>query len=116
MILTRWMPVRCLFWAPFPPIGSAGSLFRADEVGLALRAGARENGAMQRSCHERNHAPETPLPRTEALVPLGALDRAARVADVRDRMLACLEELDRLQLSYAANHLCHAIEIIEDAP
>jgi hypothetical protein len=45
---------------------------------------------------------------------LNALERAARIADVKDRMTSCLEELDRLQLVYAANHLCHAIEIIED--
>jgi len=69
---------------------------------------------MQRSCPERKFVPEKPLPQGEAAGSLSALDRAARVADVKDRMRSCLEELDRLQLVYAANHLCHAIEMIED--
>jgi len=60
--------------------------------------------------------PEQSLPPGEAAGPMSALERAARIADVKDRMASCLEELDRLQLPYAANHLCHAIEIIEDAP
>lgn len=45
---------------------------------------------------------------------LHSLERAARIADVKDKMVSCLEELDRLQISYAANYLSHAIEILED--
>lgn len=71
---------------------------------------------MQRSCPERHCLPAKPLRTAEAAGALSALDRAARIADVKDRMLSCLEELDRLQLVYAANHLCHAIEITEDTP
>ena len=71
---------------------------------------------MQRSCPERSHVPEKPLPSGDAAGALSALERAARIADVKDRMASCLEELDRLQLVYAANHLCHAIETITDTP
>lgn len=46
--------------------------------------------------------------------PARLLERAARVADVKDRMIACLEELDRLELAYTAIHLSHAIGIIDD--
>ena len=60
--------------------------------------------------------PAEALPHEEAPGRLSALERAARIADVKDRMASCLEELDRLQLSYAANHLCHAIEIIDETP
>lgn len=69
---------------------------------------------MQRSCPERIYEPKDPLPSGEAAGDINPLDRAARIADVKDRMLGCLEELDRLQLAYAANYLCHAIELVED--
>ena len=64
---------------------------------------------------DRNLVAEQSLP-GEAGGHLGALERAACIADVKDRMISCLEELDRLQLGYAANHLCHAIEVIPDPP
>lgn len=70
---------------------------------------------MKRSCPERIDVPNQPSPPSEAPRSLSALDRAARIADVKERMASCLEELDRLQLVYAANHLCHAIETIEES-
>jgi len=44
---------------------------------------------------------------------MSALDRAARIADTRAKLVACLEELDRLQLLRAGNYLSHAIAIID---
>ena len=90
------------------------SLFRADEVGLAEASDTGEVGTMQRSCLEPIDVPKDPSPRGEPLGELSALERAARIADVKERMASCLEELDRLQLVYPANHLCHAIETMED--
>lgn len=42
------------------------------------------------------------------------LERAAKIADIRDRMALCLEELDKLDLPYAGNHLSHAIALLDD--
>jgi hypothetical protein len=70
---------------------------------------------MKRSCPERHYLPEEPQPPARPAGALHDLERAARIADIKDRMTACLEELDRLELVYAANHLCHAIESIKDA-
>jgi hypothetical protein len=58
--------------------------------------------------------PTEPSPGGEAVGDLSDLERAARIADVKDRMASCLEELDRLRLVYSANHLCHAIETIDE--
>ena len=41
------------------------------------------------------------------------LERAAKLADIRDRMMSCLEELDRLDLPYAANYRSHAIALVD---
>lgn len=71
---------------------------------------------MKRSCPQWIDVPKEPPAPGEARRALSALERAARIADVKDRMVSCLEELDRLQLLYAANHLCHAIETIDDGP
>lgn len=70
---------------------------------------------MKRSCPEWIDVPKEPPGPGEPAGALSALERAARIADVKDKMASCLEELDRLQLVYAANHLCHAIETIDDA-
>ena len=70
---------------------------------------------MKTSCREWIEVPNELSPPGEASGAVSALERAARIADVKDRMASCLEELDRLQLIYAATHLCHAIETIEES-
>jgi len=69
---------------------------------------------MQPSCPERIDLPDERSPGGQAAGELSALERGARIADVKERMERCLEELDRLQLVYSANHLCHAIETMEE--
>ena len=45
--------------------------------------------------------------------PLDALDRAARMADLADRLGLCLEELDRMSLWDVGAHLSMAIDTLE---
>lgn len=68
---------------------------------------------MQPICLDRMFVPKQPLPSGAAPGPLSALERAARIADIRDKMAGCLEEIDRLGLQYAANHLSHAIAMLD---
>lgn len=68
---------------------------------------------MQRSRLDWIFVAKQPLPTGKASASLDPLDRAARIADVKDKMIACLEELDRLQIVYAANYLSHAIALVE---
>lgn len=68
---------------------------------------------MQRISLDRMYVPKEPLPSGGALGHLSSLERAARIADIKDKMVACLEELDRLELPYAANYLSHAIAMLE---
>ena len=44
--------------------------------------------------------------------PLDALDRAARMADLSDRLGLCLDELDRMSLWDVGAHLSMAIEAL----
>ena len=46
-------------------------------------------------------------------VPLDPLDRAARMADLSDRLGLCLEELDRMSLWDVGAHLSMAIDTLE---
>jgi len=49
----------------------------------------------------------------EAPCHLGPLDRAARIADLKEKLTTCLEEMDRLELLRAGNYLSHAIAILD---
>jgi len=70
---------------------------------------------MQPSYPDRNNVAKQPLPTGEHDAErMSGLERAARIADLKDKMLTCLEELDRLQLVYPANYLCHAIEMLDE--
>lgn len=61
-----------------------------------------------------NFVAKEPEPSGEPPDGLTALERAARIADVKDRLITCLEELDRLNLSYAAIYLSHALAFVDD--
>jgi len=48
-----------------------------------------------------------------SIEPLDPLDRAARVADLADRLGTCLDELDRLRLWDVGAHLSMAVDTLE---
>ena len=81
--------------------------------GLPLEPMLPKCGTMQRPSRDRFRN-QPGVPTEPPCDPAQSLERAARIADVKDRMIGCLEELDRLGLPYAANYLCHAIEIIPE--
>jgi len=69
---------------------------------------------MERSRLDPIPAAKEPSPADEAGEQLGPLERAARIADIKDRMMACLDELDRLGLRVPGNYLSHAIALCDE--